>query len=360
MDNTGLKDRLEREVEKFQELEHQLADPQIASDPEQLKKLSREHTILVPRVQAIEEYLRLLDTIDDANEMRENEKDPELLEMANDELTQARAKIEDQRTQIEMLLIPPDPDSGKTLLLEIRAGTGGEEAALFVGDLMRMYNRFCEKRKLKVETISSNDTGMGGFKEIVLGISGAEAWDLLHREGGGHRVQRIPATESSGRIHTSAVTVAVMVEAEEQEVTINNSELQVDTYRASGAGGQHVNKTDSAIRITHIPTGIVVQCQDERSQMKNKIKAMRVLRTRLLEQNQAKAHAESSAAKKEQIGSGDRSQRIRTYNFPQGRITDHRIGYTSYNLASFMDGDCDELFEKLLEAERDDKIKAST
>ncbi|MCB1172373.1 MAG: peptide chain release factor 1 [Leptospiraceae bacterium] len=357
MQTKELIDRLEREVERFEELEHHLADPAVSSDPALLKQYSREHTVMQPRVQAIRGYLKLLSDIAEAREIVASEKDAELLEMAREELCANEAELETRRSEIEMLLIPPDPNSGKSVLLEIRAGTGGEEAGLFVGDLMRMYARFCEKQGLHCETIYAQETGIGGFKEVVLGISGPAAYDLLHREGGGHRVQRIPVTESGGRIHTSAVTVAVIPEAEESEIEINDKDLEIDTYRASGAGGQHVNKTDSAIRITHIPTGLVVTCQDERSQLKNKTKAMRILRSRLAEQEAARQHAEASAKKKEQVGSGDRSERIRTYNFPQGRVTDHQIGYTAYNLAGFMEGEALELFESLLQNEREEKIK---
>lgn len=356
MSSLSLQQRLEREVEHFRELEHRLAEGGLSAVD--FKDLSRQHSQLAPRVSQIEEFIRL------EREKREAETvladsggDADLRAMAAEELETIEAALRERRERIEYLLLPPDPNSGRPVLMEIRAGTGGEEAALFVADLQRMYLRFAEKRGLQYEILSAYETELGGFKEITLSFAGPEAYDLLHQEGGAHRVQRIPATESGGRIHTSAVTVAVMPEVEEEEVAIEDKDLQIDVYRASGAGGQHVNKTESAIRITHIPSGLVVTCQDERSQHKNKAKAMRVLRTRLAERQAEARHAVESAQKKEQVKTGDRSERIRTYNFPQGRVTDHRIGFTAYNLGAFMEGEMDALLEALLQHERDEKLK---
>ncbi len=358
-----LLERLERELENFRELEAKLADPAFAEDPTQLKELSRAHAQLRPRAERIDHYLQLSKQRDDLQSMLSEdgaESDPELQAMATEELAELEAKLETEQEGIEYLLLPPDPNAGRSVIMEIRAGTGGDEAGLFVGDLLRMYTRFAERRGLRTELISAYDQEVGGYREVILSFGGDEAYELLHQEGGGHRVQRIPVTESGGRIHTSACTVAIMPEAEEEEVDINDKDLQIDVYRASGAGGQHVNKTESAIRITHIPSGLVVTCQDERSQHKNKAKALRVLRTRLAEQAARDKHAADAALKKEQVKSGDRSERIRTYNFPQGRVTDHRIGFTAYNLAAYMEGEMDELLDALLRAERDTKLAALT
>ncbi|MCB1307073.1 MAG: peptide chain release factor 1 [Leptospiraceae bacterium] len=357
MQTNALLERLEREIEHYHEIEQKLSEPAIASDPTQFKALSREHALLAPRVERMQTFIHEHRQLHDLQRLLETETDDELRAMAAEEAEQLADRIASARGEIEFLLIPPDPNSGRNLLMEIRAGTGGEEAGLFVGDLMRMYLRFAEQRGLKVDLISAQETEIGGYKEVVLAFSGEEAFDLLHREGGAHRVQRIPVTESGGRIHTSAVTVAVMPEVEEAEIDINEQDLEIDVYRASGAGGQHVNKTESAIRITHIPSGIVVTCQDERSQHKNKAKAMRVLRSRLAEIQEAERASRDAALKKEQVKSGDRSERIRTYNFPQGRITDHRIGFTAYNLNDFMNGYMDDLLEALIRDERDSKLK---
>ncbi|MCB1323768.1 MAG: peptide chain release factor 1 [Spirochaetales bacterium] len=351
-------ERLEREIESFEEVESLLASSEIADNPNRLKELSRQHATLSPRIRQIREFIKLSREAEEARSLVETESDSEVREMAEAELEQLESVLQSRRKQIEYLLIPPDPNSGRGILMEIRAGTGGEEAGLFVADLLRMYMRFAEKRGLKAELLSAQETEIGGYKEVVVSVQGSEAYDLLHREGGAHRVQRIPATESGGRIHTSAVTVAVMPEVEETEIEIDDKDLEIDVYRASGAGGQHVNKTESAIRITHIPSGLVVTCQDERSQHKNKAKAMRVLRARLSEQEDRARAASDAARKKEQVKSGDRSERIRTYNFPQGRVTDHRIGFTAYNLDHFMEGEMDELLEALLAAEREEKLKA--
>ena len=358
MQTRVLLERLEREVEGFKELEAKLADPAYAEDPAQLKELSREHSRLRGRAERLESYLGLVQQEAELESvLADAGADEELREMATEELGELRATLAKEQEDIEYLLLPPDPHSGRSVIMEIRAGTGGDEAGLFVGDLLRMYTRFAERRGLRTELISAYEQEVGGYREVILSFAGPEAYDLLHQEGGAHRVQRIPVTESGGRIHTSACTVAIMPEAEEEEVEIDDKDLQIDVYRASGAGGQHVNKTESAIRITHTPSGLVVTCQDERSQHKNKAKAMRVLRTRLAEQQERDRHAADAALKKEQVKSGDRSERIRTYNFPQGRVTDHRIGFTAYNLAAYMEGEMDDLLEALLRAERDAQLQ---
>lgn len=357
MQGPNLKDRIEHEIERIHELEEKLADPAVTGDPALLKQYSSEHNRLSPRLEPLRHYLQVISQIEESKQILEDRSaDPELKEMAKEELASLENELQTSQKQIHELLIPPDPNEGRGVIVEIRAGTGGEEAALFVGDLYNMYANFAEKKGLTVEPISSASTELGGFKEIIFSLSGPDAYSLFHQEGGGHRVQRIPVTESGGRIHTSAVTVAVLIEAEEEEIDINDQDLRIDVYRASGAGGQHVNKTESAVRVTHIPSGIVVACQDERSQIKNRARAMKVLRARLAEMQQRERHEREAAAKKEQVGSGDRSERIRTYNFPQGRVTDHRIGFTSYNLNGFMEGEMDELLEALLDAEKEKKL----
>ncbi len=354
-----LRERLKQEIDNYHHLEERLADPQTTKDPRVFKDLSREHARAAPRVEKFQHHLTLLDRYDEAKAILADPKaDTELHAMAKEEFASLEAEITADREAIEILLLPPDPNSGKPVIVEIRAGTGGEEAALFAGDLYRMYSRFAEKKRYAIDLLSSSQTELGGVKEVVFSLEGPSAYDLFHREGGTHRVQRIPVTESGGRIHTSAVTVAVLVEPEEEEIVIDDKDLQVDTFRAGGAGGQHINKTDSAVRLTHIPSGIVVSCQDERSQLKNRNKAMKVLRARLGERQAQARHAAEAAAKKEQVGSGDRSERIRTYNFPQGRVTDHRIGFTAYNLADFMEGSIEELLTALWRAEREDKMTA--
>ncbi|MBX7058755.1 MAG: peptide chain release factor 1 [Leptospirales bacterium] len=350
-----LKDRLEREIERFREIEEKLSSGELSTS--ELRETSRLHAQLGPRVAEMQEYLRLSSELQQAEAMLRDSTDAEMREMAREEVASLQTELEGRKKRIERLLIPPDPRQGRSLILEIRAGTGGDEAALFASDLTRMYLRFAERRGLPAEMISLSESDLGGYKEAVFSIAGAEAYDLLHQEGGAHRVQRIPVTESGGRIHTSAVTVAVMPEVEQEEVTINDKDLIIDTIRASGAGGQHVNKTESAVRVRHVPSGIMVYCQDERSQHKNMARAMRILRARLAEKQESERHAAEAALKKEQVKSGDRSERIRTYNFPQGRVTDHRIGFTAYNLSAFLDGEMDELLEALLEAEREQKLK---
>ena len=349
----ALRERIEREIEDFKHIESQLSEIS-GSDLVLLKNLSRKHARVAPNVEKYEEYLSLLDRLEEAEAiLTDDNSDDELGEMALEEKKELESSLNTGRTAIEQLLIPPNPDEGKNIFIEIRAGTGGDEAALFVGDLLKMYLRFAEKTGLRIELLSSNETELGGYKEVIFAVQGQNAYKFLHQEGGAHRVQRIPVTESGGRIHTSAVTVAVMPEAEEEELFIDEKDLRIDVFRASGAGGQHVNKTDSAVRILHIPTGIIVSCQDARSQHKNRSRAMSVLRARLSEKQQQEKHEAENLMKKDQVGSGDRSERIRTYNFPQGRVTDHRVGYTSYNLAGLMEGDMQELLDVLDKARRD-------
>jgi peptide chain release factor 1 len=360
MKKSGIIDRFKHELERFSWIENELASPATASQPGKYKELNQEHSRLTPRVEKIQRFLKIFQDLADAESiLADKSADGELRNMAQEDKIALEQELEQASQQIEELLLPPDPNDGKGLIFEIRAGTGGEEAALFASELFRMYLRFAEQSGLKSEIIYINEAEMGGLKEATFSISGNRAHALLHQEAGTHRVQRIPVTESGGRIHTSAVTVSVMVEAEEEEYEINEGDLQIDVFRASGAGGQHVNKTESAVRITHIPTGVVVSCQDERSQLKNKARAMKVLRSRLANLQKERAHQEQAQAKKQQVGSGDRSEKIRTYNFPQGRVTDHRINYSMYNLPEFMNGEIAELLDALLKAEREQKMQAA-
>ena len=347
-----------REKERFNELEEKLIDPILLKDQKLLKKVTLEHSHLKPNFYAISEYLEKYEHFKQAQSILSEEREKELRELAKIELEDLEKFLTTKKREIELLLLPKNPNEGRNIFMEIRAGTGGEEAGLFVADLMRMYLRYAEKNQMKTEVISLNATELGGYKEVIINIMGDKAFTLLHQEGGAHRVQRIPSTESNGRIHTSAVTVVVLPEREESEIVINDSDLQIDVYRASGAGGQHVNKTESAIRITHKPSGVVITCQDERSQHKNKARAMSVLRSRLAEMQSAEEHQKENLLKREQIKSGDRSERIRTYNFPQGRITDHRIGFTAYNLLSFMDGEMNDLLEALLRNEQESLLES--
>ncbi|MDR3048733.1 MAG: peptide chain release factor 1 [Elusimicrobiota bacterium] len=341
---------------QFKEIEKKLGDPSIMSDRVQYMELSKQHSYLEPISQIYEKYQKLLDDIKDSEELK-NSDDAQIKEMAVEEYNSLIAQKTQLEANIRILLIPPDPNDNKNIIMEIRAGTGGDEAALFAGELYRLYTRFAERNGWKHEIIDSNPTGLGGFKEIVFEINGNNVWKYFKFERGVHRVQRVPDTEASGRVHTSAVTVAVLPEAQEVDVEIKMDDLRIDTYRSSGAGGQHVNKTDSAIRITHLPTGLVVACQDERSQMKNRAKAMKVLRAKLYEQKVLEYEKQISDDRKNQVGTGDRSEKIRTYNFPQNRITDHRIGYSVYNITEVMDGDLSELVSKLLSADIEAKLQ---
>jgi peptide chain release factor 1 len=339
-------DKLIGVEERFTEIEKQLSDPQIVNDQNTYQKYVREHAELSKIVTAYRNYRRTLRYLEESQELLKD-VDPEIKDLARDEIVKLTRKKETLEDELKTLLIPKDPNDEKNVIVEIRAGTGGEEAALFAGDLFRMYSRYAENRNWTVEILTHHPTGVGGLKEIIAMIQGKGAYSVFKYERGTHRVQRVPTTETQGRIHTSAVTVAVLPEAEEVDVDIDTSELKVDVFRSTGPGGQSVNTTDSAVRITHLPTGLVVTCQDEKSQLKNKLKAMKVLRARLLDQMVMEQNEKRSEERKSQVGTGDRSGRIRTYNFPQGRVTDHRIGLTLYKLENILQGDIDELIENL-------------
>jgi len=348
--------KLDEVVEKYEILTEKLADPSIMSDNKLYQQLAKEHADLKPIVEKYREYKKVENDIEEAKQILTS-GDKELKELAEMELEEGKEKLEKLENELKILLIPKDPYDEKNIYLEIRAGTGGDEATLFAADLLRMYMRYAEKKGWKTEIVDYNDTGVGGYKEVILLVKGKGAYSRLKFEGGGHRVQRIPVTESGGRIHTSACTVAVLPEADDVEVEIDASDLRIDVFRASGAGGQHVNTTDSAVRITHIPTGIVVSCQDERSQIKNKEKAMKLLKAKILEMEIRKQQEEIASNRKLQVGSGDRSERIRTYNFPQNRVTDHRINLTLYNLDQVMEGELDEIIDALIAYDQAEKLK---
>ena len=350
-------DKLHAVEEKYRELESLISDPAVLADMPKWQKLSREHAQLAPVVEKYREYKKVRERLLEAKAIFDDNPDADMRRLAEDEIAELRPRMEALERELPILLLPKDPNDAKNVIVEIRGGVGGEEAALFAGDLFRMYARYAERRGWRVDVIDKNATEIGGFKEISFSVDGAGAYSFLKYESGTHRVQRVPVTESSGRIHTSAVTVAVLPEAEEVEVEIAPADLRIDTYCASGAGGQYVNRTETAIRITHLPTGIVVQCQDEKSQLKNKEKAMRVLRARILEAAREEQAATVAADRKSQVGSGDRSERIRTYNFPQGRVTDHRIGLTLHKLAAVLDGDLDELLAALITADQAEKLR---
>jgi len=353
-----LKERLEKMVLHFEELESLLSNPKIVSDPESLKKVSRQHRELMKIVNCYKEYKTVAKQLDDAKELLKD-KDPTIVDMAKEELDFCEKEMERLEIELKKLLIPRDPNDEKNTIIEIRAGTGGEEAALFAADLFRMYTRYAESKGWKVEVLTSNETGLRGLKEIIFSVEGDFVYSRMKYEGGIHRVQRIPETEASGRIHTSAVTVAVLPEAEEVDVVIKPEDLRVDVFRSSGPGGQSVNTTDSAVRITHIPTGLIVTCQDEKSQHKNKTKALKVLRARLLEAELEKQNKEITDVRRSMVGSGDRSGRIRTYNFPQNRVTDHRIDLTLYKLDYVIDGDLDDLIDSLILFDQSQKLSRS-
>ncbi|HEY0818908.1 MAG TPA: peptide chain release factor 1 [Rhizobacter sp.] len=340
-----LRQQFERLAMRLAELDATLADPSVASDMNRFRSLTREHAEVASLVQRFRHYEQRERDLASAREMVE---DPEMAEMAQEEIASAEADLTRLHGELQTALLPRDPDDGRNAFVEIRAGTGGDESALFAADLARMYLRYVERQGWRSEVMSQNSSDLGGYKEVVLRIEGDDAYARLKFESGGHRVQRVPATEAQGRIHTSACTVAVMPEPDEaEEIQINPADLRIDTFRASGAGGQHVNKTDSAIRITHLPTGIVAECQDDRSQHRNKAKALAVLAARLREKDRSERAAKEAATRKGLIGSGDRSDRIRTYNFPQGRLTDHRINLTLYKLQSVMDGELDDVIAAL-------------
>ncbi|MBS3743966.1 MAG: peptide chain release factor 1 [Wenzhouxiangellaceae bacterium] len=352
----GLERRLEQAVERFEEIERLLAEPELAEDPKRFTALSREYADLQSIVQTWRAIEQLEQRQAEAEALLE-ENDDEMRRMAHDELAEIEAERERLDRALRRLIVPPDPNDHKNLFLEIRAGTGGQEAALFAGDLFRMYTRYAEAQGWRIELLSGQAGEAGGWRELIARVIGTGAYSRLKFESGTHRVQRVPATESQGRIHTSACTVAILPEVDAvDEIKVDPNDLRIDTYRSSGAGGQHVNTTDSAIRITHLPSGTVVECQDERSQHKNKARAMSLLSARLLEAERSQQQSEQAASRKLQIGSGDRSERIRTYNFPQGRVTDHRIGLTLYDLDNILEGALDELIDPLTEAHQADLL----
>ena len=346
-----MRDKLQTIIDKHSLLSEQLADPEIFNDQKKLTTTAKEHSALEEVVNVGKEYLAVLQNIEDDKSILDGD-DAELKEIAQEELIELESRKDKLESDLKILLLPRDPNDDKNLILEIRAGTGGDEAALFAADLFRVYTRYAERKNWKYKVMDSSDTGIGGIKEAIVSIQGKGAFGMLKYESGVHRVQRVPKTETSGRVHTSAATIAVLPEAEDVDIEINDSDLKIDTYRASGAGGQHVNKTESAIRITHIPTGLVVTCQDESSQHKNRAAALKVLKSRLLASEQEKVAAERAAERRSLVSTGDRSAKIRTYNFPQGRVTDHRINFTSYKLNEILDGDITEVIEKLKIAEQ--------
>ena len=352
-------DKLQQVEERFERVNELLCLPETVSDQSKYASLMKELKNLTPLVETFREYKKAVGDGEAAREMLLDKPDKELKEMLELEIEECKLKAEELNEQLKILLLPKDPNDDKNVIIEIRAGAGGEEAALFGNSLFRMYSMYSENRGWKPEVLSINETGLGGIKEISFMITGEGAYSRFKFESGVHRVQRVPETESGGRIHTSTVTVAVLPEAEEVDIAIDPTDLQIDTYRSSGAGGQHVNKTESAIRITHLPTGTVVECQDERSQHKNRERAMKILRSRLLEAEREKQNAEIADERRSQVGTGDRSERIRTYNFPQGRVSDHRIGLTLYRIEAIMNGDLDEIIDALITADTADKLKVS-
>ena len=343
--------------EHYEEINRQLADPAVIGDQDLYRKLMKEHKNMTPVVEKYREYKKVEQEQADAQELMADSSDPEMKELAQAEFYSCKERLETLEQDLKILLLPTDPNDDKNVFVEIRGGVGGEEAALFANSLYRMYTMYAEARRWKTEIVNLNQTELGGIKEIVFMIEGDGAYSRLKFESGTHRVQRVPETEAGGRIHTSAVTVAVLPEVEDVEVDINPADLQIDTYRSGGAGGQHVNKTESAIRITHLPTGIVVECQDERSQIKNREKAMKVLRSRIYEGMLREQNEKIAKERRSQVGTGDRSERIRTYNFPQGRVTDHRISLTLYKLDAFMNGDLDEMIDALITADQSEKLR---
>lgn len=352
-------DKLQGIEDKLEKINSSLCDPEVVSNQEEYKKLMREAKTLTPIVEKFREYKKANSDLTEAKEMlADSSLDKEFRDMASEEATKAQKKTEELKEELKVLLLPKDPNDYKNVIVEIRGGAGGEEAALFAGSLFRMYSMYAERKGWKTEIMNENPTELGGYKEISFMIEGEGAYSRLKFESGVHRVQRVPETESQGRVHTSTVTVAVLPEAEEVEFTLDPADLQIDVFRSSGAGGQKVNKTSSAIRVTYLPTGMVVECQDERSQYKNKDKALKVLRSRLLEEKIAKQNAEIAGERRSQVGTGDRSERIRTYNFPQGRVSDHRIGLTLYKIEAIMNGDLDEIIDALVTADTAEKLKA--
>ena len=346
--------KLEAVEKRYEDLNKLISDPEVISNQTEWQKLMKEHSDITDIVAKYREYKKTLQTLEDAKEMMNDKELKELAEMEMLEAKEALPKIEEE---LKILLIPKDPNDDKNVICEIRAGAGGDEAALFAGTLFRMYSMYAERKHFKLEILNENETGLGGYKEISFMITGKGAYSRLKFESGVHRVQRVPDTESSGRIHTSTATVAVLPEVEDVEIDINPADIKMEVYRASGAGGQHVNKTSSAVRLIHVPTGMVAECQTERSQLQNREYAMRMLRSRLYEQEQAKKDAELASERKSQVGTGDRSEKIRTYNYPQGRITDHRIGMSIFQMENFLNGDIDEMVDNLIAADRAERLK---
>ena len=349
-------DRLEDLVIRYQEVMGELQEPDVANDPERFRKLMKEQSDLAPIVEAYQEYKNCKQNVEESLMILEEESDEEMRELAKEELNESKARIEELEQELKILLLPKDPNDDKNVIVEIRAGAGGDEAALFAAEVYRMYVHYADSRRWKTEMISLNENGIGGFKECVFMITGQGAYSRLKYESGVHRVQRVPETESGGRIHTSTCTVAIMPEAEEIDFHLDMNDCKFDVFRASGNGGQCVNTTDSAVRLTHIPTGIVISCQDEKSQLKNKDKALKILRSRLYEMELAKQHDAEAEARRSQIGTGDRSEKIRTYNFPQGRVTDHRIKLTLHRLDNILNGDLDEIIDSLIAADQAAKL----
>lgn len=349
-------DRLEDLLIRYEEVMGELQEPDVANDTERFKKLMKEQSDLAPIVEAYKEYKQCKQNVEDSLAMLDEESDEEMRELAKEELNDSKARIEELEHELKILLLPKDPNDDKNVIVEIRAGAGGDEAALFAAEIYRMYVHYAESRRWRPEMISLNENGIGGFKECVFMLTGQGAFSRLKYESGVHRVQRVPETESGGRIHTSTITVAIMPEAEEVDVELDMNDCKFDVFRASGNGGQCVNTTDSAVRLTHIPTGIVISCQDEKSQLKNKDKALKVLRARLYEMELAKQHDAEAEARKSQVGTGDRSEKIRTYNFPQGRVTDHRIKLTLHKLDTILGGDLDEIIDSLIAADQSAKL----
>lgn len=353
-------DKLDVADNRFEEINLKLSDPQVIADQDEYRKLMKEFSELGEIVAKYREYKKVKADIAEAKELLDGTLDKDFRELVQLEFDEAREKLEQVEKDLKLLLVPKDPNDNRSVIVEIRGGAGGEEAALFAGNLYRMYTRYGERHRWKSEILDINETEIGGIKEVVFSIEARGAYSRLKYESGVHRVQRVPSTESSGRIHTSTVTVAVLPEVDDVDVEVNPNDLQIDTYRASGAGGQHINKTDSAIRITHLPSGIVVTCQDQRSQHKNKDKAMKILRSKLYDQAQEQQNSEIAQARKSQVGTGDRSERIRTYNFPQGRVSDHRIGLTLYKIDEIMDGDLDDILDALVTADQSEKLGSAS
>ena len=349
-------DKLEDLLVRLEEILSELNEPGVANDPARFQKLMKEQSELQPIVDAYKEYKACQQTVEESLMMLDEESDEEMREMLKEELADAKSRIEELETELKILLLPKDPNDSKNVIVEIRAGAGGDEAALFAAEIYRMYEKYAESRRWKTELMSLNENGIGGFKEVTFMINGAGAYSRLKYESGVHRVQRVPETESGGRIHTSTITVAIMPEAEEIDFQLDLNDCKFDVFRASGNGGQCVNTTDSAVRLTHIPTGIVISCQDEKSQLKNRDKALRVLRSRLYDMELQKRHDEEAEARRSQVGTGDRSEKIRTYNFPQGRVTDHRIKLTLHRLDTILNGDLDEIIDSLIAADQTAKL----